>query len=946
MRKVYLIFQKIEKASTIILSKILFLDKYYKYFFIVFIISFYFIFKNFFVTGMGGDDGRFYIFYPNEFYEGKVLNSKIYFLGSEFKTEYLINTLFVLSYLEKVGFGYKDFYFLIFFLGFYFFYLSLKEIKKYYDFEGPLSNYFIFFLSLLYPANPLVIDQVWNNHWASIFTIIGTPLVFYVFLKIIFKKINFLEIVFYNLVFTALSLYFINVVHIQVMLIFLFIFSCIYLVFNKKDLKFFISRTLFFLIIFISLNFNWIFNTFFSLTKLTEGASTVIARDLEYYKTVSNFEFIFLGYNKINNVINSDIFFTVSFILFATVVLVSLLVLINKILKDYLVSKNKLDFFTLGILICFSIIGYLQTIALTKIGAEVFIQASKVIHILNGLRNYINKVPPIYSLIVLTIVFISYVVISKKYKFFKLLLISVIMMFSLVSLRELTLLSDFKFNLPEGYKRASYLDKETFEIINYLEDKKDIQRISYFPLSEGPYDLVKNEKTKELYQGFSPIFAFTGIDSINSTSYLEGKTLLSKYFKTKEFTDMSIEEIMFKIKFLGVNKIVFNNEIDLNNFIVWSYPKTNKYSLLKEELEKNYVKDFESSNKRFSVYHIENNLIQFKNSLYKLDENTDFDFYSLDYENSTFTFDTLPKQNLNFYVSNQKNSNHYLNYPIDKFLSKYNQLIEMKVRNASNFPAFNTTDKLYVLNVSGDNLLRIALSSPKNYVSVRAAVDGSGATCLSRLFGNIKECEMFKDIQPEKVNGNYVYTVKFEETAPGNMYILFKNNNPDEFKTEEINPVFYTADVSQLKYNPFSEEERLRYLDKYFVKNELSVEYQIPKTIDSSRVSAGVYKVKVELEDRKLPLILVLKNQYSPNWIVEGSFIEKQSRFNSDGMFNGWVIQPNGKSDTLELTIKLKQNKYEDLIKNLNSNLIVLCVLIVVGYGVYFVVKKYKRLGK
>ena len=202
---------------------------------------------------------------------------------------------------------------------------------------------------------------------------------------------------------------------------------------------------------------------------------------------------------------------------------------------------------------------------------------------------------------------------------------------------------------------------------------------------------------------------------------------------------------------------------------------------------------------------------------------------------------------------------------------------------------------------------------------------------------------MFKDILPQRIDGNYVYTVKFEETSPGNMYVLFRNNNPDEFSTEEIKPVFYTADISNLKYNPFSEDERNNYLSKYFEKNNQSVEYQLPKIIDSSRVSSDTYKLRLELEDRKLPIILILKNLYSENWIVEGSFIEKQTKFKSDSMFNGWIIQPNGRTDTLELTIKLKEGKYDSLIKDLNSSMIVLSVIVVCGYIVFIIYNRFKK---
>jgi hypothetical protein len=929
---IILIIKKLEKFSSIFFEKATFLDKFFKYFFVTFILIFYLIFKQYFVTGMGGDDGRFYMFYPTKYYEGQNINNKLFPIGTENSTQYLSNTLYVLSSLEKLGFGYKDFYFLIFFLGFYFFYLSLKEIKNFYNFEGPLSNYFIFFLSLLYPANPLVVDQVWNNHWASIFTIVGTPLIFLVFLKLIFKNLKYIEIFFYNLFFTALSIYFISVVHLQVTLIFILTMTLFYFLNKKNDFKYFITRSIAIIFVFLGTNSYWILGTISGLRNITNNASLDVSGEMEYYKTINNIDFLFLGFNKVNGIINDDLLFRVAYIFFSLIILFSIFISTKNTYLSVFKNKKQYDFLLIGTFACLLLVGYFQTISLTKIGSDLFIFATKILHSLAGLRNYINKVPPTYSLVLLTFIFISYTKLPTKKYLFSILFILGTILFSLVSLRELVLLKDFKFNIPEGYKRTIVFDEETNELLNYLKSDSSIQRTAFFPLSEGPYDTIINSEKKDFFRGLSPSFVFLGIDSLNSMHYVEGNSYLDKSFKTQNFLEMEPENILFKLKFLGVNKIIFNNDIDLNKTAIWSYPKTGKYSLLKQELKKNYKLVFETKDKKFSVYDLNYNIIQFKKFLYKLENESTLDLYSIDYDDSTFSFDTLPNEKFSFLTSHEKNFTTFTDLPLNIYTDEFNNTIKLKILDSIKPQTFSNTEKIYHINNNKGNLLRFVISSPVNFVTVRAAIDGENSNCIKRVFDAEKNCEMFKDILPQNVNGNYVYSVKFEETSPGDIYVLFRNNNPDKFNTEEIKPVFYSTNVKNFKYNPFSDNERSKYLSKYFVKNNLSIEYQLPKIIESSRVSSNTYKVKLELEDRKLPIILILKNLYSENWVVEGKFIQQYSKFKADSMFNGWIIEPNGKTDTLELTIKVKDTNYAKLFQDLNLFMLILSIVVVTSY--------------
>jgi len=768
-----------------------------------------------------------------------------------------------------------------------------------------------------------------------------------VFLKLIFKNLKFIEIIIYNLIFTALSIYFISIVHLQVTIIFILILILFYSLNKNKDTKFFVTRSFIFISIFLLTNSYMIFNTFFSLKSHTANTSVVPIGEIEYYKTVSNLDFIFLGFNRVVNdtqglpiiIKNDDLFYQLTYILFIVLILYSTYAILRNIYQSLIKKNETFDFFSTGIFFSVLIVGYLQTISLTEVGAKIYIFATKYIHILGGLRNYINKVPSTYALVLITFVLITYIKFLKKSNLIKFIFILSIFLFTISSLKELVYTKDREYMLPEGYKRYDKFDEETIELLNFLESDKKIQRTAFFPLSEGPYDIILNKKLNGFYLGMSPSFSFLGIDSINAIYYIEGGNFLYESFAKEKFLDMSPERILFKLKILGVDKIIFNNEIDLKNFTVWSYSKTDKYDFLKQELQKNYTLDFETSNKKFSVYDLDNNLIQFKKYNYKLENNSNFDFYSLNYEDSTFSFDTLPNQYFNFFTSLNKNVNAD---SFDKYSDEYSLAVNLKEITPSESYIFNKTQKIYHFNSTKDNLLRIVLSSPKNFVTVRAAIAGQSSGCIKRVFDVTKNCEMFKDILPQNINNNYVYTVKFEESFPGNMYVLFRNNNPDEFNTEDIKPIFYSGDSSEIKYNPFSLDERNKYLKNYFEKNNQSLEYQIPKKIESSRFSTDTYKIKVELDDRKSPLILILKNLYSEDWIVEGSFIENQIKFKSDNIFNGWVIQPNGKTDTLELTVKLKESKYSWIMKEINRNMVLLSIIIFCAYGVYFIFKKIK----
>ena len=935
---IILIIKKLEKFSSIFFEKATFLDKFFKYFFVTFILIFYLIFKQYFDIGMGGDDGRFYMFYPTKYNQGKNINNKLYPLGEKFSTEYLSNTLYILSNLEKIGFGYKDFYFLIFFLGFYFFYLSLKEIKKYYNFEGPLSNYFIFFLSLLYPANPLVVDQVWNNHWASIFTIVGTPLVFLVFLKLIFKNLKFIEIIIYNLIFTALSIYFANLVQLQVTVILFIILSTIYILFNSKEIKYFFLRLLILIFLFLTSNLNWLNGIIFNRTSSPYEAINTTSADaawinmkasLEYYQTFNNFNFIFL--NGVNPNSSFDIIYYFSLLIFSLVVIFSIFYLVYFTLNT-IIKKQKFDYFAFGIFLSLIAIGYLQSIALSKLGIDVFLFLSKHIFVLNGLRNYINKVPITYSLVLLIAIFLVFRNMIKKNKSIAVVFLVVSVVFSMISLRNLAKLEDYKFNLNEGYTRTASFDSETLELINYLKKDKRTQRTAYFPLSIGPWSIIKNEQTKELYIGHSPILGIGGVDDLNGMFNIEGLGFLNTKFVNEDFLGMEPEKIIFRLKFLGVDKLVVNNTIDLEIQNYMGYPKTSNYSEILRFVKNNLKLDFETKNKNYSVYGIDNNQIQFKKYLYKPDNAKMLNFYSVNFDEASFTFSSISDNYFNFIPSSTTLSNSNL----DEFLDNFGNITKMKeFKPEKSEILFSDREVFYSLKVEGNNVLRIKVEYPKDIFNVSIAVDEKNVPCSNRVFDKNSTCSVYKNIKPQLIDNYLIYSLESGPNNPKYMYVLIENKKPKELNIKDLKTNFLIADTNQVKYDPFSVKERQRYLDKYFIANPKAPQYQVPEKIELERKDKDTYSINLKLKDKKLPFIIILKNAYNSKWVLEGENIEKQTNFNSDTVFNGWIVEPSGFSESLNLTIKYKETSTYSYLNTLSYFSIALSLLFVIIYLIY-----------
>jgi hypothetical protein len=718
----------------------------------------------------------------------------------------------------------------------------------------------------------------------------------------------------------------------------LIVLTIFYLLFNHKEIKYFLPRAVLIIFLFLVSNFYWIYGLLLNRTPSpyetvnTTDANAALANmkiSLEYYQTFNNFNFIFL--NGVNPNSSFDIIYYLSLSFFALIITFSIsyysYFVINNIFK-----KQKVDYFGLSIFSSLILIGYLQSISLSKFGIDVFLYLSKYIFVLNGLRNYINKVPMTYSLVILVTILIVYIFLNKKYKSIAVAFLIVTILFSIVSLRNLIKLEDYKFNLSEGYTRTTSFDSETIELVKYLNSDQPFQRTAYFPLSIGPWSIIKNHETKELYIGHSPLLGLAGMDDLNGMFNIEGLGLLNKRFPNENFLEMEPEKIIFRLKFLGVNKLVVNNTIDLRNSNLMGYPRTNKYPEILEFVKNNLRLDFETKNKSYSVYDVNKDQIQFKKYMYKPSESEKLNFYSVNFEEASFTFSDISDNFFNYFPSKPTLEEENL----DIFWDNFGNKIKMKYIEPEKTSIQQTKGEMfYSLKVEGNNVLRIKIDHPKDVFNVDVAVDDKNIPCSNKVFNKNSKCNIFKNIKPQIINDSLIYTLESGPNSPNYIYVSIVNKKTKELNIKDINTKFIIGDTNLIKYNPFSIEERQRYLDKYFVKNPSGPSYQIPKKVEVVRKDKDTYEVDIKLDDKNLPLILTLKNAYNTKWDLEGKGIKKQTNFNSDVVFNGWIVEPNGDTDTLELTIKYKDSKIREYIQPINYLAINLCLLIVLTYIVY-----------
>lgn len=890
---------------------------------------------------MGGDDSRVYIFYPTQFLNNVSNNLRFSFLETENNQAFYVNTIKVLSLLEKVGFNYLDFYFLFFYLGFIFFFLSLKEIKIKLNFNSPLVNYFILFIALLYPTNPLIVDQVWNNHWTSIFSIIGAPLIFFIFLKIIFNRISIIEIIFLNLIMTSLSLYFGSIIPPIGLSMTLTMGLIIFLILNKKEMFSILKKIILFLIIFVITNSYWIY-TLLHIYSASTGSSESdtqaylvnLNNAMNYYsKEINNFYLIMLHGVNVNS--NFDLLYFFSLIFFWIVFFICLASLITKILK----KEIKLEKTNLIIPFGFSLIVamFLQSIALTPIGKKIFLFLATNFVFLAGFRNYINKVPTTYSLFILTLIFLLVLYAYKQSKALKISLLLAISLFSLVSFRNLILLEDYKLNLPQGYVRNTSFSSDTWDLFSFIKKNKDIERVAFIPLSTATYGVYKNGN--QLYIGNSPITIFTGVDDYNGFWYSEQVDKVFYPFQNsflESFKSDSINNFMNHLNLVNADTVVLNNTVDPDSTDYGFYFKTGNYKNLVSLIRNNLNLVYETPNKEFSVYRLKNRIISFKDKVYNIPAQLSYEnFQMLDYTKETFISNSLDKKYINFDLINFSSQPISDIKNLDKVYDSKQNLVTMSQKNLI-FLNENKDSAIILLQNNKDNIIRIVVDSPEDILSVKFGVEDRGSSCALKIF-SASYCRILRNPVVQKVENSYSYTIDL--IYPTNITFAYLKVKKPDTNVRNLNIRAYTGSNYKSEFNniEFTKEEKQKLISSLFVNNQDSYNYQIPQEINIQKIDKDSYRIQAKLNNQNQPLILTLSKIYNPKWNLKGNGIESSIHFQANAIFNGWAIKPN--STNLDLILSFDEYPISLKLKQLNEYSILGSIIFLAITSIYAVIK-------
>ncbi len=894
---------------------------------------------------MGGDDSRIYIFHPTKYLEFAATNKRFAPLEAENNQHFYINTLTVMSFLEtNLGFTYKEFYFLVFYLGFIFFYLVLKELQK--IFGKNSNNKFIpFFLAILYPANPLMGDQIWNNHWVSIFSIPATPLIFYVFIKIIYGNLKFKDILFYNLLITALSVYFGGVIHPMVTFLILGLFLVTFLIFNLKKTFKILSNSLIFLVIFLVTNSYWLYmlasnfkgNQF--LVAVQSAAEGDTKNNLDYYGRYFDLtKFIYL--TGVNDSSYYDLFFKVSSYLFFGLIIFSVFLIFYKIIKN----KNFSYFKSVSpFLTAFFVSLYFQTISLTSTGQRIFLFLCKIFFLLYGLRNYTTKVPPTYTLFALAIILIGYYSIEKYKNISKSIFVIVLILFTSMSIRNLVLLEDYKYNIPKGMERNERFHEDTFELSEYLKANEQIERMTYLPMSTSTWTLTKNGEN-EVYIGLSPFTVFSGVDDFNGYMYTD---FMQGYFK--DYKDLIIKAMneddltnYFKhLAYIGTEAIVIDNHlIDTDTTKYMGYDKSIDYSKLNKNIKKSLTLIYTTKSGKYSVYKLPYSVLSFKNNIYRLaQESTSKTFYRFDYSKDIFTIRDLSEKYVNYDVK-EININSQINNIDEILYAKSSNSKNIQLTNTEPTLLLNTDlQKVFLLDFSNQDFMRIVLEGNIKDYRIKMAYERDDKSCFSKIFTREDTCEETLKPDFQEIDGKLIITKRFTRyyLEPKKLLIYISSLNPD-IKIKDLKPKFYTGLIR------VANAAREDLVDVVVTKNQNSYKYQTPKDYKVNKIDRDHINLIIELENDKDSIILNYNKFYNDKWVLSSENIKNQRKFASNIFFNSWIVTPKEGQTTLNINLKFKETKHESTLREVNKYSIIISVVLIMILNIYEYRKIFNRI--
>jgi hypothetical protein len=129
--------------------------------------------------------------------------------------------------------------------------------------------------------------------------------------------------------------------------------------------------------------------------------------------------------------------------------------------------------------------------------------------------------------------------------------------------------------------------------------------------------------------------------------------------------------------------------------------------------------------------------------------------------------------------------------------------------------------------------------------------------------------------------------------------------------------------------------ERADLVDVVVTKNANSFNYQLPKKFTVNKVDRDTLSVKIDLNNDKDSLILNYNKFFNDKWVLKSQDIRNQRKFASNIFFNSWIISPQEGKQTIELTLKFKESKYETLFKEVNKYSIIISVVLLVILNIY-----------
>jgi hypothetical protein len=118
-------------------------------------------------------------------------------------------------------------------------------------------------------------------------------------------------------------------------------------------------------------------------------------------------------------------------------------------------------------------------------------------------------------------------------------------------------------------------------------------------------------------------------------------------------------------------------------------------------------------------------------------------------------------------------------------------------------------------------------------------------------------------------------------------------------------------------------------------KIDNSYKYQLPKNFTVNKIDRDTLNVKIDLNTDKDSLILNYNKFFNDKWVLSSQDIRNQRKFASNIFFNSWIISPQEGKQTIELTLKFKESKYETLFKEVNKYSIIISVVLLVILNIY-----------